>query len=374
MATPTVDTSSQGTESIARNPVAPRVAKSRPPLQSLAYKSVLTTYRIFAIVTLYAVLVGVLCYAFVMGFYAVDSNWAAPVILSASDEKSLDFMQKLVISRQTIEDLKVDIIRQQTTLAEMDKHRASLLALDPALQTAITREREHDKLTGPQLAALDVQKQTDNRKTQDLLAQIHQLEAQINSDLAAGLITKGDASTQLAALNQAEDAYTDSRIADVLLSDSVLDKTTVGTRSLDAIEKQAELRSNIAQLDVTLSVAEKQLLEDNRQVDRLRDAINIAKQSPYYLNASGDKRLYFAFVPYDNQANAKPGAPIYDCYLNMALCRKVGSVKQVFLGEQVISHPIFKTQVRGLTILMDLSHPESAKSQTVFLGHKPLLF
>jgi hypothetical protein len=353
---------------------APHPAKSRPPLQSLAYKSVLTTYRIFAIVVLYAVLIGVLCYAFVMGFYAINSTWAAPVILSASDEKSLDFMQKLVISRQSIEDLKVDILRQQTTLAEMTKHRASLLALDPELQTAIARERSHDQLTGPQLAALDAQKQADNSKTQGMLTQIHQLEAQINSDLAAGLITKGDAATQLAGLNQAEDAYTDSEIAGVLLSDDVLDKTTVGTKSLDAIEKQTELRSDIAQLDVTLSVAEKQLTEDNRQVERLRDAIATAKQSPYYLNASGDQRLYFAFVPYDNQANAKVGAPIYDCYLNMALCRKVGTVKQIFLGEEVISHPIFKTQVRGLTILMDLSHPESAKSQTVFLGRKPLLF
>lgn len=352
----------------------PAGSKSRLPLQSLAYKSVLTTYRIFAIVVLYAVLIGVLCYAFVMGFYAINSSWAAPVILSSSDEKSLDFMQKLVVSRQTIEDLKVDILRQQTTLAEMAKYRASLLALDPELQAAISRERSHDQLTGPQLAALDAQKQIDNSKTQELLTQIHQIEAQIESDLAAGLITKGDAATQLAGLNQAESAYTDSRIADVMLSDSVLDKTTIGTKSLDVVEKQAELRSNIAQLDVTLSVAEKQLAEDNRQVDRLRDAINIAKQSPYYLNANGDKRLYFAFVPYDNQANATVGAPIYDCYLNMALCRKVGSVKQVFLGEQVISHPIFKTQVRGLTILMNLSHPESAKSQTVFLGRKPLLF
>jgi hypothetical protein len=140
------------------------------------------------------------------------------------------------------------------------------------------------------------------------------------------------------------------------------------------IEKQAQLRSDIAQLDVTLSVAEKQLQEDNRQVDRLHDAIQIAKESPYYLNANGDKRLYFAFVPYDDQANATVGAPIYDCYLNMVLCRKVGTVKQIFRGEQMINHPIFKTQVRGLTILMNLSHPESAKSETVFLGRKPLLF
>ncbi|MGB6720290.1 MAG: hypothetical protein WBE72_05815 [Terracidiphilus sp.] len=354
--------------------VPPAAPQARAPRQSLAHKSVIAIYRVIAIAVLYAVLIGVLCYAFVMGFYAINRNWAAPVILSASDEKSLDFMQKLVVSRQSIEDLKVDILRQQNTLAEMAKERAALFALDPEIGSAIARERTHDQLTGPQLAALDKQKQADNRKTQGLIAQIHQLEASTQSDLASGLITKGDAATQLAALNQAEGAYTDSEIAEVLLSDTVLDKTTVGTRSLDALEKQSELRSDLAQLDVTLSVAEKQLTEDNRQVDRLRDAITVAKQSPYYLNANGDQRLYFAFVPYDNQAYAAVGAPIYDCYLNMVLCRKVGSVKQIFQGEQVISHPIFKTQLRGLTILMNLSHPESAKSQTVFLGRKPLLF
>ncbi|MGO9345665.1 MAG: hypothetical protein ACLPZJ_04650 [Terriglobales bacterium] len=347
--------------------------KPRKPLQLIVYKVTLALYRVFAIITLYAVLVGILAYAFVMGFYAINSSWAAPLILSASDEKSLDFMQKLVISRQSIEDLKVDVIRQQTTLAEMNKYRDSLLALDRELQAAIASQHDHDQLTGPQLAELDKQKQADNRKTQEVLVQIHQIEAQIKSDLAAGLITKGDAATQLAALNHANTDFTDSRIAGVMLSDSVLDKTTLGTKTLEVLEKQAELRSDIATLDVTLSVAEKQLQEDNRQIDRLRDAITVAKQSPYYLNANGDKRLYFAFVPYDNQANATVGAPIYDCYLNMALCRKVGTVKQVFLGEQVINHPIFKNQVRGLTILMDLSHPESAKSQTVFLGRKPLL-
>jgi hypothetical protein len=133
----------------------------------------------------------------------------------------------------------------------MNKQRASLVALDPELQTAIVRERDHDRVTGPQLAALDVQKQADNAKTKSVVAQIHELEARINSDLTAGLITKGDAETQLAALNQAEDAYTDSKIADVLLSDNVLDKTTVGTKALDVLEKQAELRSEIAQLDIT---------------------------------------------------------------------------------------------------------------------------
>jgi len=352
----------------------PTVEAAPPPRQSFIYKSILTLYRVFAIVVLYAILIGILAYAFIMGFYAVNTTWMAPVILSASDEKSLDFLQKLVTSRQMLQDLHVDIVHQQTTLDEMTKHRAALEALDPELQQAIARERVHDQKTGPQLAGLDVQKQTDNAKTKAVLAQLDQTEEQIHKDLANGLITKGDAATQIAAINQARDAYTDSRIAEVLLTDNVLDKTTNGTKSMDVLEKQAELRSEIAQLDVTLAVSEKQLQEDNRQIDALRSAIATARQSPYYLNASGTNRLYFAFVPYDNQASAKVGTPIYDCYLDMILCRKVGTVKQIFLGEEDITHPIFKTQVRGFTIQMDLSHPNSAKSKTVFLGRKPLLF
>ena len=65
-------------------------------------------YRVFAITVLYLILSGILAYAFVMGFYGVNNSWAAPLILSSVDEKSLDFREKLVTSQQTIEDLKVD--------------------------------------------------------------------------------------------------------------------------------------------------------------------------------------------------------------------------------------------------------------------------
>ena len=248
------------------------------------------------------------------------------------------------------------------------------MELEPQLQQAIARERSHNRATGPELATLDQQKQADNVKTQRVLAQLKEVETTINKDLSAGLITKGDAATQLAALNTAESAYTDSRIAEILLTDSVLDKTTIGTNSLDVLEKQAELRSEVAQLDVAINVAEKQFQEEARQIVRLRQAIVTAKQNPYYLNASGEKTLYFAFVPYDNQANAVAGAAIYDCYLNMIACRKVGTVKQIFTSEEQAIHPIFKTQIRGFLMQMALDHAESAKSKTVFLGRKPVLF
>jgi hypothetical protein len=349
-------------------------AAGRAPGQSLHYKLVISLYRIFAIIVLYLVLGGILTYAFVMGFYAVSSSWAAPVIISAVDEKSLDFRQKLVTSQQSIEDLKVDSQKMQSGIAEMTLHRTALLALEPQLQNAIARERTHNSATGPQLAALDSQKQADNVKTQAVLAQLKQIESNINRDLATGLITKGDAAAQLSSLNQAANAYTDSKIAEVLLTDNVLQKTTTGTSSLDVLQKQAELRSEAAQLDVAINVAQKELQEDSRQIDRLRQAITTAKESPYYLNAVGAQALYFAFVPYDNQANAVAGRPVYDCYLNMIACRKVGTVKQIFAGEENAVHPIFKSNIRGFLIQMNLNHTDSAKSKTVFLGRKPLLF
>jgi hypothetical protein len=374
LATPTVDTTPASDGSETKVKTLPAEPAKAPASQSLHYKLVITLYRIFAILVLYLVLAGIIVYAFVMGFYAVNKSWVAPVILSAADEKSLDFREKLVTSQQTIEDLKVDSKKLESGIAEMTKHRAALLELEPQLQDAIAREKTHNLTAGPELATLDQQKLADNRKTQSVLAQLKEVEANIHKDLAAGLITQGDAATQLAAVNQASAAYTDSKIAEVLLTDSVLDKTTTGTSSLNVLVKQAELRSEVAQLDIALNVAQKQLHEETQQIDRLHQAITTAKQSPYYLNAAGGATLYFAFVPYDNQDSAMAGRPIYDCYLNMVLCRKVGTVKQIFTGEETAIHPIFKTTIRGYLIQMNLDHAESAKSQTVFLGRKPLLF
>jgi len=363
------------TEVIKPPEVKKASAEAKPSvIQPMLYKSVVTVYRIFAILTLYLVLFGVIAYGFVMGFYALNTSWAAPVILSPADDKSLDFTEKLVTSRQTLEDLNVDKKRLEGGINEMNKHRGVLLALEPKLKAAITREKQHNQATGPVLLELDKQKQADNLKTQTVMVQVKEVEAAIGKDLAAGLITKGDAATQRAALNQAQSSYTDSKIGEVLLTDNILEKTTTDTKSLDVLDKQAELSSEVAQLDIAISVAEKQLHEETQQTDRLRQALATAKQTPYYLSVSGDSSVYFAFVPYDNQSSGSAGAAVYDCYLNMVLCKRVGTVKQIFAGEEHAIHPIFKTDIRGFLIQMQLDHPESAKSKTVFLSRKPLLF
>src|SRR5579864_6304238 len=288
----------------------PRAEAGRFALQPLLYRSVVAIYRVLGIFTLYLVLAGVLSYGFVMGFYALSTSWAAPVILSPSDDKSLDLTEKLVTSKQTLESLKVDKQRLESSIAEMNGHRGALLALEPELQRAIVREAAHNRTAGPQLLELDQQKQADNMQTQAVIAQVKEVEATIDKDLAAGLITKGEAATERAALNQTQSAYTDSKINEILLTDNILEKTTTDTKSLDVLDKQAELKSEIAQLDVALNVAAEQVREETQQIDRLRSAIDTAKQTPYYLSVSGKSPAYFAFVPYDNQASVTVGAPV----------------------------------------------------------------
>src|SRR5262249_5614504 len=240
--------------------------------------------------------------------------------------------------------------RLESSISEMTSHRASLLALEPELQAAIARERRHNLATGPQLSQLDRQKRADNARTQSLMSQVSQLEAAIDQDLAAGMITKADDASQRVALNQAQTSFTDSRINELLLTDSILEKTTAHTKSLDVLDKQAELRSEIAQLDIALNLAEKQIREESQQINRLKQAIATAKQTPYYLSVSGGTKINFAFVPYDNQNSARVGSPIYDCYLDMIVCRRAGMVKQVFTGEEHAMHPIFKSDIRGFMI------------------------
>ena len=197
MATPPVETAKPERKTISPPQVTKQPAGQK--LHALHYKLVLTLYRVFAISVLYLVLIGILAYAWVMGFYAVNSSWAAPVILSATDEKSLDFREKLVTSQQTIEDLKVDTRKLSDGVAEMKAHRAALQALEPKLQAAVTREQNHNLVAGPTLATLDRQKLADNAKTQKVLEALNQVESNIHKDLASGLITQGDAATQLAA-------------------------------------------------------------------------------------------------------------------------------------------------------------------------------
>jgi hypothetical protein len=336
------------------------------------HKSFVLCYKIAAAIILYGVLLAIGSYVFNLGFFAASSSWVVPFIATPSNDKILDMTGKLITSQQSLATLTLDRDRLDTSLGDMKTQKAALLRLDKELQAAISRESVHNEVSGAALAQLDAQKQDDNVKTRAILDDVQQVEDQINQELKAGLITKGDAATQRTAINQAKTSHTDSKIAEVLLRDSVLQKNTTGTQLLDVLSKQADLKSQEVQLDVLIETGEEQLVSDKQQIAFLQQALKIASISPYYLATQGDTQ--FAFVPYSNQSNMVVGAPVYGCYLSMIICHRVGTVERAFSEEETTMHPVFHTQLRGTLIQLNLTDVQAAKNSVLFLNHKPLLF
>jgi hypothetical protein len=335
--------------------------------------SVLTLYRIFAVVSLYAVLAGVLVFASVAGFYAVSDSWVAPIILNQTDKDTLDLNGKLLNANNTANTFKLDIAKLQQTGAEARNHKAALESLRPAIDAAITREKRYNQESGPVLVNLDQQKNSDIVRTQQMLNEMAKVNVMIDKELSAGLIDKTDAIQAKMVYVKSVGDLTDSRIATTLLKDNIQDKTVSTTRYLETLNKKAELESEIATLGITISTAEKQIATEQAELDQFNGALEAAKTTPYWVAMQGGN-VNVALVPYDNRSVVALGAPVYDCHLSFVFCRQVGTVKTTFAGEQHGTHPIFRTDLRGFLAELQLSDAESAKSRTLFVGSKPLFF
>ena len=352
--------------------VTTRLADSAGKLRVASTKTALSLYRLCAIVILYGVLAGVFGYMFLLGFYAFNSSWAAPFIVSPTNSQILDLTAKIVSSEQALSTLVIDRDRWQASLADMKSTEASLRTLDSNFVKAISLQEQGNLRDAPALRELNSRKHQDNLKTSRVLSDMSDLEANIDKDLTAGLITKGDAASAKAQIRQSRNLNTDGQISEVLLRDSIRQKSTGNTSVVDTLAREAELKSTLADLTVQIVSGQEQLNSDNAQIAKLNDAIATAQKSPYFLATQNS--VNFAFVPYDNQAAVSLGAKVYDCYLNMVLCREVGAVSRVFKDEEKATHPIFRTDIRGFLIELALPQPESAKGKVLFLGHKPLYF
>lgn len=339
---------------------------------SLSYATIVKAYRYIAVVVLYTILVCVVSYGTVMAFYTVNNTWTAPFIVTPTNDKILELTSRIVSSQDALATLTVNQQQIEGSLSDFRKTEQELRTLDGQFQHAILLQKKGDAVDLPDLSPLSTQKHADNQSTSNTMAGAAVINKQIDLDLANGLITKTDAIGSRITIQQYSNYSTDNKLSEVLLRDVMRQKSPEYATTLNNLAKEAELRSAQVQLKIQIQSNEEQLASDKGQIQQLTVAIDTAKASPYFL--ATQNRVHFAFVPYTNQAAAFVGAPVYDCYLNMILCRQVGIIQRVFSDEEHITHPIFKTDVRGFLIQLELNRVESAKSPTLFLKRKPLLF
>jgi hypothetical protein len=343
-------------------------------MRSLMLKTWLTLYRVLAAFMLYGMLIALTSYGFNMGFYLINSHWVAPTLISPSNDKILTLTSQLVASQQALDTLAVQTDNLSLTRAEQIARRKTLQDLNARVLAALDRSQKIDTETGAQLNALADRKVKDADRMQKTVEEIEKLRDGLEHDRKAGLITNSEAIAQEAALVQMKNSATDSQVSVVVLRDNARQKTTPELTQVDTMSKVVELQAEITQLEASIQTEEQQIKSNQSQMATIQKAVSSTQDSPYFVVSKASKPMAFAFVPYDNQDAATVGTAVYDCYLSMIFCRQTGTVERVFNEEERVTNPIFRTDMRGFLVSLNLTNPRAVKSKTLFLGRKPLLF
>ncbi|WP_198969028.1 hypothetical protein [Xylophilus sp. ASV27] len=345
-------------------------------------KIIVTAYRYLAIGVLGAVLSTALAYAAVTLFYIANESWAAPVVISRTNENILRLSAEVFRTRQAADGLDSAwqaLARESETLREQARVLERLVASG---DSAVAQQRRADLKLSHQVELLGGAKRVDIARTRRVLAEIATLEDGIERDLQAGLMTRDDAVRARATLNGYKTSATDSAATGVALERQLSELRRSATtlaggpaqlpQALEVLGRTAGYRMQLENLRLKLQQNTQEADNKRREAAQLRQIIATLSDSPYFRVTQSDTPLSFAFVPYDNEAVARPGQPVFDCVLHVIVCRRVGSVTRVHRDEERAQHPLFKLETRGFLVELDLTESQAAKSRVLFIGRAPL--
>lgn len=313
-------------------------------------KLYLSIYRGVGLVLISATLGLLAFYAGLMIFFFINTTWAAPTILSSTSDKMLQFSGAYQRGAQGV--VAANLAKDQAEL-QLEFVDNSLITARRLLAFAEQRATSARKHLGD--------KAQNNAESQRIVGKFDELRKSIDQSLKAGLITQDEATRMITGLQQFQNSA----------GDALVTKITTDV----AIEVQvSQLRQQVEVLETELKVRQAAL---NSAVESLSLAsVEMEKlQKTVYFQASmlGSN---LAFVPYENREAAQIGAAVYDCRLMVMICRKVGTISEIYSDEQVIDFPMFNVRfsrtVRGFFVKLDMSEPSSMSSPIVFVGGKPL--
>ncbi|SDD14809.1 hypothetical protein SAMN05216345_106198 [Cupriavidus sp. YR651] len=343
--------------------------------------SIIHTYRLTMTTALVAIVVGVVSYLFLVGFYAVNRNWSAPMILSPTQGKVLAFQPQIAMLEAALLKNKADLataVQRHALFGEQVGELESLIgrfdAAGDAEAVALSRAGEDFRRVLRRKSADTTGGETAVRHAQSLLVSI-------DEDLAAGLVTREEATMRRLSLQTAASAITDARVNEALLreraridGDASLTLQGNASTSLMALQSHhsvSQLRMAMAQATIEVESARQAIGQLRVSVAQGTRVLDEARRSPYY--GALTQSVPVVFAQYDNLGAARPGAPVYDCYLQIILCRRVGIIRRIYEAEEYARHPLFKSDIKGKFIGVEFDDERASRSSVVFLGRKPLL-
>ncbi len=366
-----------------QKPRAPRV-RLLPGVKLITWLFSLVTR-----VVLLAILLGVLGFLMLFGYFLFGRTWSMPVVLSAGHERVVqvhrDWMDK---SLKTAElDSRVQVLRRQlletengvnlariSVAAEVNTIRVEVEQNDmeiDAVERAMGRNAGVRRMASELLAGIEGLPDPEKNFAQGLVNRARFLTDMLaRTDLSIKLATLDAAlaenGVRLAALQRKR---TSLRSAEATVVDGQ------SGESLSSREFEHVKLWNKATLDLRTGFDEVQRLQQSLQgLEALRielsSSMRLLAASP--LLAAAREPAAVAFVPYGNGSTYQPGQPIYRCQLWLVLCAPIGTIGSLVDGEITYPHPFFRHAVRGSFYSVDLTEKNSAQDALLF-STPPLL-
>ena len=344
------------------------------PVTKKLQKLIVSSYRLLGFGILTIIVAVLLGYIATSTFYFLNKSWVTPVALSANDEKVVGLQSQLA----------AQLNEREKLVAELEQSERAIKA-EQAFQLQFAKAIKHD-LEGRR-QALDRVKQLAHSA-----ASTRQEIRTTNGDYSASTVSKME--NEYAAGLIDRDAMMSGKFQLAQISSANL---SLAERQAEFDQRAAELRAQTQSLDALLGdkAAQSALSYDvlkiardyetsklalaqqtsNRErlkaaVQRQDQIINGVSQSAYMRAVANGATV--ALVPYTNLKNVEKGAPLYACKLNMVWCRQVGKVLDVLPGEVLVKQPHRESMVRGRMIEMQMSEPDAAQEEVLFVGGKPL--
>jgi hypothetical protein len=149
---------------------------------------------------------------------------------------------------------------------------------------------------------------------------------------------------------------------------AVVGQKPAGRHSIEVLKIVQDVKR--AELELAKARDDRGVLQ--RSLERYDRMVKTISDSPFIRAVNGKDNI--AFVPYENLDRAKPGAPIYGCWLGPLFCKRVGSVVAVLAGEMAYKHPLHNSQLRGQPVQIQLTDVRDAERKVLFVGGRPILF
>lgn len=337
-------------------------------------------YKLVGIMTLSVCVLAVGVYALMFMFYINSSTWAAPIVISPTQDRVLAFQPQVATLEATIDKQRVELETALSTKRIADEQMLQIAQLIEKVDAAMVSETAQLQQMSNAASALARSKRADAGRQAATIVEARKLLKQVEQELSAKLITSDQAAQRRIALSAAIGAVTDGNISALQLENQALQAAngsitfsggSSSVAAIGAVKQSIELKAMLAQLKIQTVTAESTAAALVKSIAGAERVLTVAKQSPYYRALR--EEVTVAFVPYDNLDGMEVGDKVYDCYLQVILCRKVGKIVAVYDAEEHARHPLFKTDLRGRLVEIKFTDPDSSKSQVVFIGGKPLL-